>query len=194
MSCPPAALASTPAAREPREPERLFHGGFGLLTVGNLRKPRYWGIALLERLGGTELPVELAGDGAGGLVEAWASRDDDGRFAIAIWNGTLDQTKQDGDARLDREVTLRFEGLPAGHWAVRHHRVDADHTNVMRTWESMGGGAWPTEAQWASLREADGLQPLTPARGATTDDRGTLELAFDLPMPAISLVELVPTK
>ena len=25
-------------------PQRLFHGGFGLLTVGNLRKPRFWAI------------------------------------------------------------------------------------------------------------------------------------------------------
>ena len=38
-------------------PPRLFHGGFGLLTVGNLRKPRYWALALAESLG-TEL-VEL---------------------------------------------------------------------------------------------------------------------------------------
>ena len=26
-------------------PPRLFHGGFGLLTVGNLRKPRWWALA-----------------------------------------------------------------------------------------------------------------------------------------------------
>ena len=29
----------------------LFHGGFGLLSVGNLRKPRYWAMAMLARLG-----------------------------------------------------------------------------------------------------------------------------------------------
>ncbi len=29
----------------------LLHGGFGLLTVGNLRKPRWWALALAEELG-----------------------------------------------------------------------------------------------------------------------------------------------
>ena len=39
-------------------PEQLFHGGFGLLTIGGLRKPRFWAIAILERLGeaGVGLP------------------------------------------------------------------------------------------------------------------------------------------
>ena len=39
-------------------------GGFGLLTVGNLRKPRFWACKLLERLGPEELRGELDGDGA----------------------------------------------------------------------------------------------------------------------------------
>jgi len=73
-------------------PERLFHGGFGLLTVGNLRKPRFWAIWILEQLGTRELACQLEGDGAGSLVEAWASRDDD-RVVVAVWNGTLDQGK-----------------------------------------------------------------------------------------------------
>ena len=71
------------------EAERLFHGGFGLLTIGNLRKPRFWAIAMLESLGTHEVACALEGDGAGSLVEAWASIDDDGRVAVACWNGTL---------------------------------------------------------------------------------------------------------
>ena len=31
-------------------PPRLLHGGFGLLAVGNLRKPRWWGLWMLEQL------------------------------------------------------------------------------------------------------------------------------------------------
>ena len=50
------------------EPERLFHGGFGLLTIGNLRKPRFWALRILELLGELELAITIAGDGAGGLV------------------------------------------------------------------------------------------------------------------------------
>jgi xylan 1,4-beta-xylosidase len=174
------------------EPPSLFHGGFGLLTVGNLRKPRFWGVALLERLGDTELPATLDGDGAGSMVEAWASRSDDGRIAVALWNGTLDQTKWDGDPALARDTTLTLTGLPAGSWTLRHHRVDEDHSNVRRAWEALGGGDWPDEAGWATLRDADRLEALEPERTVRTEEGGRVELAFALPMPSLSLVELVP--
>src|SRR4029078_12510576 len=97
-----------PSARFARlgHPERLFHGGFGLLTVGNLRKPRFWALRVLEMLGERELRVDLAGDGAGGLVEAWATSDGERRIAIAAWNGTIDQSKANGDPLLDRSVRL----------------------------------------------------------------------------------------
>ncbi len=174
------------------EPEALFHGGFGLLAVGNLRKPRYWGVALLERLGSTELEAELEGDGAGSLVEAWASRDDDGRIAVAMWNGTLDQGKWGGDKRLDRDVTLRIDGLAPGRHRVRHHRVDETHSNIRRAWEALGGGAWPDDDGWAALREADTLERLEPDRELTVDAAGRLQLEFSMPMPSLSLIEVLP--
>jgi xylan 1,4-beta-xylosidase len=173
------------------EAPSLFHGGFGLLTIGNLRKPRYWAIAILERLGEVELRCAIDGDGAGSLVEAWASRDPDGRVAIAAWNGTVDQTKMAGDPVLDRVVTLTVDGLGSGTYEVRHYRVDADHSNIVRTWEGLGRPDWPDDAGWARLRDADRLVELAPGR-RVRHERGQLELAFDLPMPAISLVELVP--
>ena len=176
------------------EPERLFHGGFGLLTVGNLRKPRFWGIAMLEMLGHEELESSLSGDGGGSLVEAWASRDGDGRIAIAAWNGTLDQTKTGGDASLGRDVTLTIDGVPAGRYNLRHRRLDAEYSNIAARWEARGGGDWPDEAGWDALRTADRLEELEPDRSVEIDQTGRLELSFGLPMPAISLVEIVPAR
>jgi xylan 1,4-beta-xylosidase len=174
-------------------PTSLLHGGFGLLTVGNLRKPRFWGCKLLERLGPEGVPVELAGDGAGGLVEAWGSRDPaDGRVAVALWNLTLDQTKSSGEPLLDRAVTLRVEGLAAAAYELRHLRVDLERSNIAAVWEAMSGGAaWPDDRQWAALREANRLEELEPPRRVAAGG-GAVELAFDLPMPSVSLVELVP--
>ncbi len=142
------------------EAPALFHGGFGLLTIGNLRKPRFWAIAMLERLGEDELASELDGDGAGSLVEAWASSDPDGRVAIAVWNGTLDQSKGAGVRALDRSVTLRVEGLRPGTYELRHHRVDARHSNIVRTWKRLGRPDWPDDAGWTRLRAADRLETL----------------------------------
>jgi xylan 1,4-beta-xylosidase len=172
-------------------PERLFHGGFGLLTVGNLRKPRFWAIRIFELLGDEEIAAELTGDGAGSLVEAWATRDGaGGRVAVAVWNGTLDQAKADGDPALDRTVRLAVDGLAPGPHTVRHRRVDATHSNIARHWH---GGEWPADAAaWSELRERDHLDELEPERTVDVGADGRLELAFDLPMPSISLVEVAP--
>lgn len=173
------------------EPTSLLHGGFGLLTVGNLRKPRYWALAILERLGGQELAAEVEGDGAGGLIEAWVSRHRPGRLSIAIWNGTLDQSKTGGDPRLARDVRLAVRGLPAGRANVRHFRVDATHSNVSATWADLGSGDWPNKAGWLRLREADRLEELEMPRSVAIRRGGHLELEFELPMPGISLVEVL---
>jgi len=173
------------------EAPTLFHGGFGLLTIGNLRKPRFWAIAMLERLGEDELASEMDGDGAGSLVEAWASRDRDGRIAIAAWNGTLDQSRANGDPALDRAVSLQIGGLRPGTYELRHHRIDADHSTIVRTWERLGMPDWPDEAGWRRLRAADRLEALEPPRRVRPDG-GRIDLAFDLPMPAMSLIELLP--
>jgi xylan 1,4-beta-xylosidase len=176
-------------------PPELFHGGFGLLSVGNLRKPRYWALSLLAGMGRHRLRVAVHGDGAGGLVEALAARHDDGRTGILVWNGTLDQGKIAGDVRLDREVRLRVRLPPGPSYTARHYRIDADHSNIVVAWEKLRGpargpdsAAWPRDGQWRTLREMNTLDELGPPARATT---GT-EFAFRLPMPGVSYFELVP--
>jgi xylan 1,4-beta-xylosidase len=171
--------------------QALFHGGFGLLTIGNLRKPRFWAIAMLERLGERELASHLEGDGAGSLVETWASGDPDGRIAIAVWNGTLDQSHGGRVPALDRSVVLTVEGLRPGSYELRHHRVDGRHSNILRSWKRLGRPVWPDEMGWKRLRAADHLEMLEPARSIRVK-RGRLTTEFELPMPAMSLIELVP--
>jgi xylan 1,4-beta-xylosidase len=174
-------------------PPELFHGGFGLLSVGNLRKPRYWALALLARLGRTRLPVAVSGDGAGGLVEALAARHDDGRLGVLAWNVTLDQGKIGGDPLLDRRVRVRVSVPPGTAYAVRHYRIDAGHSNIVPAWERMRGGApWPSREQWAELAELNTLDELGPPQRAIADGDGVLEFGFDLPMPAVSYLELLP--
>jgi xylan 1,4-beta-xylosidase len=173
-------------------PPELFHGGFGLLSVGNLRKPRFWALALLAGLGRSRLPVSVTGDGAGGLVEALAARHDDGRTGILAWNLTLDQSKIGGDALLDRLVRVRVSVPSGACYTVRHYRIDAGHSNIVPAWEQMRRRAlWPDEGQWAALREMNTLDELAPPVRVAAGD-GMLELTFDLPMPGVSYLELVP--
>ena len=125
-------------------PPRLLHGGFGLITVGGIAKPRYHALWLLAQLGDIELPVTASGDGADGLVQTWATRRDDGSLAVLVWCSTLDQTKRDGDPALARRIRLQLTGAlpqdshghaprsrarrrhhscrPAGHRRLAHRR------------------------------------------------------------------------
>jgi xylan 1,4-beta-xylosidase len=172
-------------------PRRLFHGGFGLLTVGNLRKPRFWALWLLGRLGPERLPVAAEGDGAGGMVDALAARDRDGTITVLLWNGTLDQTKVGGAPLLHRTVTLTVTGLADGVWRRGLHRVDAEHGNIQATWEALGSPDWPDGDGWRALRAADRLDPAEPAADLAVSG-GMLRLTLDLPNPGVALVTLQP--
>jgi xylan 1,4-beta-xylosidase len=172
-------------------PTGLSHGGFGLLTVGNLRKPRWWSLALLDRLGDDRLAVTAAGDGGGGLVKAVAARDGDD-VDVVVWCSSLDQSRIPFDDLLGRDVSLRVTGLAPGTWAVEHHRVDEAHSNVFATWRELGGADrdWPDDEQWDRLRAADLLAELEPARTVEVGDDGELALDFAIPLPGISGVAL----
>lgn len=174
-------------------PPELLHGGFGLLTVGNLRKPRFWALAMLARLGARRLPVEVAGDGARSLVQAIAAAGDDGRIGVLIWNAPLDQGKIAGDPLLDRQVSLAVAATPGARYTVTHHRIDEGHSNIAATWERIrAGAAWPDERQWRLLRAANTLDEAEPPR-LLAADQGGLTLDLELPMPGVSYVELVLT-
>jgi xylan 1,4-beta-xylosidase len=173
-------------------PPKLLHGGFGLLGVGNLRKPRWWGMWMLEQLLHQRLEVSLSGDGAGDMVQAIGSGDDAGRVTVVAWNGTVDVTKADGDARLDRSISMAVEGLSGERYRLRHRRLDEHRSNLVRRWLEMSGGSdWPTEAQWAELAARDEVEELDPPAEVAAAN-GRIELAFELPMPSVSLIELSP--
>lgn len=170
-------------------PPALLHGGFGLLTVGNLRKPRFWALALAEQLCDELCAVTLSGDGAGGLVDAWASASPDGRVDVLVWNGTIDQTKAAGAPLLDRTLRLRVDGLADAPYRVTIARVDDAHSSVTERWK--GDRAWPDPDEWAALRAGDRLD--CEDLGVRTPDAGTLALAAFLPMPGVVRVRLQPS-
>ena len=174
-------------------PPRLLHGGFGLLTVGNLRKPRYWAIRMLQMLGPQRAAASVQGDGAGSLVQAIAAAGQDGALGVLLWNGTLDQTKADGDALLGRKVRLRVLGVPSGRYQQEHFRVDSVHSNIVAKWAAIGRPDWPDAAGWAALHEKDRLDSLGP-RSTVNISGGEFGLDFELPMPGISLIRLSPAR
>ena len=167
---------------------RLLHGGFGLLTVGNLRKPRYYALALAQRLGSDLVQVELQGDGAGSLVDAWATRQPDGSINILAWNGTLDQSKLQGDPLLDRHLDIRIEQLGNRIYHCALARIDAAHSNIANHWNAEDG--WPTEEQWSRLHALDKLDE--EALSDVMPNGGVVNIELQLPMPGVIWVRMEP--
>ena len=177
-------------------PQRFEHGGFGLLTVGTLRKPRWWALALLERLGETRLHVSMEGDGGGGLVSAIATRGADGQIGVLLWNSSLDQSRMPGDPLLDRDVRLEVAGLLPGQATVTHWRVDEQHSNIFNVWRALGGADrdWPTDDEWQALEAADALDEFEPVRTVQIGAAGNWSSEFVLPQPGISFIEMRPVE
>jgi xylan 1,4-beta-xylosidase len=186
-----------PAPEELGRPPELLHGGFGLRTVGELRKPRWWALAMLERLGSHRLAVSSSGDGGDSLVETVAASTDSGEVSVLLWNLTLDQSKAAGSPALRRDVAVEVGGLVAGSsYTLRHDRLDEDHSNVASAWARLRepGQAWPTDAQWETLRAVDHLAQLEPDRVVAADESGAVRLDVVLPMPSMSQLTLIPVE
>jgi xylan 1,4-beta-xylosidase len=169
-------------------PPKLLHGGFGLLSVGNLRKPRWWALALAHELGTELVELRLEGDGAGALVDGWAARTEDGTVRVLLWNGTLNQAQSTGAPLLDRTVELSVRGLEAARYDVSLARVDLQRSNVLQTWS--GEGDWPTDEEWEQLRAADRLHEEDLGERGAED--GELTFTLELPMPGVARLRLTP--
>ncbi len=169
-------------------PPRLLHGGFGLLTVGNLRKPRWHAVALAEGLGDHLLATTVTGDGARSLVDCWSARDDDGRVDVLVWNIAPDARTFEGRDDLARTVEVRLAGLDAESYDVEVARVDNEHSSIAA--HVAEGTVWPDEAEWTRLRGLDGLH--TEAGGAAHPSTGSWSTEVALPMPGIVRVRLTP--
>lgn len=175
-------------------PLKFFHGGFGLLGIDGIRKPRYWAFHLLHQLSTRRIVLEGNGDGFGGLVQGWATRADDGAVRILLANVTFDQTKARGSDILSRQVSMNVTGLTSNRqFRIRHYRIDVNHSNVYRAWLGMGRPDWPDTAQLADLHRRDALQTLGHESTSSADSSGNIFIEFCLPMPALSLVELIPS-
>jgi xylan 1,4-beta-xylosidase len=169
-------------------PPSLLHGGFGLLAVGNLRKPRWWALALAEQLGDDLVETWLDGDGAGSMVDVWVTRSPDGRVDVLAWNGTLDQAKRHGAAILDRRLSVGLEGLEAEAYHVHVARVDRHRSNLAARWS--GDRDWPQGPEWDALAAEDRLHEED--GGALHPVQGCAQFDLELPMPGVLRVRLTP--
>ncbi len=133
-----------------------FYGGFGLVAADNIQKPALHAFAMLHELGDKRIKVDSE--------SALATRSADGSVEIALWNyaapyGTgASYTPPLANLGPAKSFTVKVSGARADA-SVVVWRLDADHGNVVKAFDTMGRPAAPSREQIATLRAAGAPAP-----------------------------------
>ena len=169
---------------EENVPTALFHGGFGLMTHRQIRKPTYHLYAFMAQLG----PSILA-DGPDHFV----TRHDDGRITILAWQpvgGTAEGLY--GAAPQDHQIAFEVPcqgDVPA--MAVIRRRVNEHMGNAWTTWRELGRPMSPTLHTLDVLEEAS--WPVV-EHTAQIADNNKIRLDITLDQHEVTLIELIPVR
>jgi xylan 1,4-beta-xylosidase len=168
-------------------PASIFHGGFGMLTHRQLKKPVYHLYAFMARM--SDAVLARGGDH---LV----TRDDaTGRVTVLAWQpvgGTDDPVEPERhEVRLSVPVDPPRGGWGSGTPRAYAHRSTVNETegNAWAAWRELGRPASPSPRQLDALREA--AEPVRSHRSLdVVDGRVTLDLT--LARHEVTLVEIDP--
>ena len=117
-----------------------FYGGFGLVAEDGIPKPALNAFAMLHQLGNRRIKIDSD--------SALATRRSDGTIAIALWNyappvGTgATYTPPPANIGPSKTFTVKLTGV-SPNAPVQVWRLDADHGNVIKTYDAMGRPAFP---------------------------------------------------
>ncbi len=155
-------------------PSEPFQGGFGLLNLQGIAKPTYRAYQLLHNLGDEILVM----DGLHETVDAWATRRGE-TIAVLLSNTALPRHLIETE-----QLALQLTGATEPS-AVFIERIDEEHANARRLWETMGRPTYPDKTQLERLHAASvvGIQSL-----AWKYENEIIEIEFPLPPHAVALV------
>ncbi len=177
-----------------------YFDGFRTLATNGIDKPvlnifRMAGLMEGERVAAessAHISVEaIVQDGVRGSadIDALATRSTRS-ISIMLWN------YQDDDIPGDTaDVKLEISGLPESSTRLleQHYRIDQNHSNAYTVWKAMGSPTEPTSDQYATLESSGRLELLTSPRWVQPE-HGKIALTVNLPLQAISLIQLTSQK
>lgn len=160
-------------------PTALFHGGFGLLTHRQVKKPTYHLYAFMARMG-----QELLARGEDHLV----TRHADGRVTVLAWAPVDASGETPGPER--HAVRLSVPVRAAQAFAQRS-TVDEEHGNARTAWQRMGSPRSPRPHLLDVLHEA--AEPARSHHRLPVED-GRVRLDLTLTRHEVTLVEISPVE
>jgi len=157
-----------------------FFGGFGIVAEDSIPKPAFNAFALLHRLGERRLHA----DSDAALV----TKRSDGTLVLALWNyappdGTGAKYTPPAPAGAPKVFSLDLPGIARDAHATIW-RLDADHGNVVKAYDTMGRPPFPSREQIASLRAAGKLA--SPETAALVDGK----ISVSIPTHGLAVVEV----
>ena len=153
-----------------------FHGGFGLVADGCIRKPSFWAFCFFKKLQSPGARCVFRSD------KAVIMRTADGNWRGAAWNSL--------SGRSEDEIAESF-AFPADgaetEYCVLTETVDEDTCNPLKIWHSIGEPSSLSERQIELLRSCD--SPFVKAERCMVSD-GKAELKLRLKKNALVYFEL----
>ena len=157
-------------------PSVPFHGGFGILNLHGIAKPSYRAFQLLHRLGTEFMEV----DGTHETIDAWAVRKGD---AVTVMVTNLAMPRHPVQTEL---VSFRLTGASTP-LAAFIERIDEDHANPRKLWQTMGEPEYLSALQVCRL---EGASVLTRDAQPLLYDQGNIDLKVDLPPQSVASITI----
>jgi xylan 1,4-beta-xylosidase len=158
-------------------PTTLFHGGFGLLTHRQIKKPTFHLYAFMARMG-----EQILARGDDHLV----TRHADGRIAVLAWT-PVDVTGREPVSGHALRLSIPVGSQNSNSAFMLRSRVSDAAGNAYAAWCEMGRPASPRPRQLDALREAS--EPVR-THGSLAIEAGRVDLALTLDRHEVTLVEL----
>lgn len=152
-----------------------FHGGFGLLANGSIKKPTFYAFQYFKRLKAGQQCV-YRGENA-----VWM-RCKNGAYRGVLWNKAM----ADEGEKMGCTITLPMEAAACG---VVTERVDEECCNPLKVWHDIGEPANLNDAQLALLRTA--AEPLVQTQRIVPEN-GSVKVQVELAPNALVYVEILP--
>ncbi|MBR4413565.1 MAG: xylan 1,4-beta-xylosidase [Lachnospiraceae bacterium] len=139
-----------------------FHGGFGLVADGLIKKPTFYTFAFYKKLQGDCL---LRGE------DAIVVKAENGDIRGLVWNADLYNEDK------NKEIEIDIESLEDGEYFMIEKFVDENHANPLKMWHEMGEPSSMNNEQKNLLRAA--AEPGIESSNKIVKD-GKISLAFNL--------------
>ncbi|KAB8131030.1 xylan 1,4-beta-xylosidase [Gracilibacillus oryzae] len=157
-------------------PKSQFHGGFGLMGLGHVRKPAYHLFTFFNQLGNKLLYRD---------EEIIVTEREDGSIALIVWNLVMEKGEKH-----DKDIVLQLP-FPNGSYFLSSQSVSEKHANPWKTWQQMGRPRFPLKSQVEMLKKS-AIPYFESEQLVVSEEELTLHLT--LTKNEVKLIELIKVK